>query len=76
VDTDSQGNVYVADMHNDRIQVFISNCTFIKICGTEGKVGWPIFITRRYCCRFLIMSKVSLTTRYLYLIDMTRGYDY
>jgi hypothetical protein len=38
VDTpDSQGNVYVADMHNDGIQVFISSDTFIKMCGTEGK---------------------------------------
>jgi streptogramin lyase len=36
VASDSQGNVYVADTHNDRIQKFDSDGTFLTKWGSEG----------------------------------------
>jgi tripartite motif-containing protein 71 len=36
VAVDSSGNVYVSDLHNNRIQKFTSDGTFITKWGTEG----------------------------------------
>ena len=40
--TDSSGNVYVADMDNNRIQKFDSNGNFITKWGSHGTGRWTI----------------------------------
>lgn len=36
IDTDAEGNVYVADTYNNRVQVFDSNGTFMRSWGQKG----------------------------------------
>ena len=42
VATDSSGNVYVADIDNNRIQKFDSNGNFITKWGSNGDWRWTI----------------------------------
>lgn len=44
MDTDSSGNVYVADTQNNRVQKFDSNGTFIKTWGGQGSGNGQFFL--------------------------------